>query len=228
MRQVDLEVDHPQNKTMRQLVSEKLRIAVLGATGATGRLVVATALERGHNVVGLARRPGSLIPKRGFTAALWPDMSDRAPLLDAFAGVDVVISALGGANSGPTSVCTDAMRTVIPAMTQAGVSRLVVVSAHGVLETRDRSLYSRAVWAGVAEKMTDKESMEPLITSSNLDWTIVRPPALRDAPAVGKYRVGVELPIRLWNSIGRGALAGFLVDEAEAGSFVLQYPRIRR
>ena len=200
---------------------------MLGASGATGRHVVARALERGHEVVALVRRSGSLEPEAGLREAVWADVSDGATLHEALRGVDVVISALGGPDRGPTTVCTDAMRTLVPAMDAAGVARLIVVSAHGVLEAHDRSLYSRAVWSGVGEKMKDKEAMEALISSSGLEWTIVRPPMLRDRPATGKYKVGEGLPIRLWDSIGRGDLADFLVEEAETGSFVGGYPRLR-
>ena len=76
--------------------------------------------------------------------------------------------------------------------------------------------------------MLDKETMEPHIVDSSLDWTIVRPPMLRDSPATGTYRVGDDLPIRLWHSIGRADLAGFLVREAESPRFVRRYPRIHR
>jgi putative NADH-flavin reductase len=213
---------------MRQSVSNQRTIAVLGASGATGRLVVDSALKRGHRVVGLVRRPDILPAAPGFTEHVWSDVSQRGALIDAFDGVDAVISALGGAAKGPTTVCTDSMRTVVPTMIEVGVSRLVVVSAHGVLETHDGSLYSRAVWMGVGEKMKDKESMEPVITSSPLEWTIVRPPMLRDSPATGRYRVGPDLPIRVWDAIGRADLAEFLVDEAENGRFARGYPRLRR
>ena len=40
-------------------------------------------------------------------------------------------------------------------MAATGVKRLIAVSAHGVLETHDQSLYSLAVWAGVADRMRD-------------------------------------------------------------------------
>jgi putative NADH-flavin reductase len=108
------------------------------------------------------------------------------------------------------------------------VTRLIAVSAHGVLETHDKSLYSRAVWAKVADRMRDKEAMEPLITASGLNWTIVRPPKLSDHDATGKYRAGRDLPIRLWNSIGRADLAAFLIDEAETPRYERARPRITR
>ncbi|MEU4363521.1 NAD(P)H-binding protein [Promicromonospora sp. NPDC023987] len=213
---------------MRQDVSKALRIAVLGATGGTGRHVVTTAVERGHEVIALTRRAGSFELGPRLVEEIWVDLSDVATLTRALTGADVVISALGGASKGPTTVCTDGIRTTVAAMDAAHVSRLIVVSAHGVLETRDRSLYSLAAWAGVGEKLKDKESMEPLVTGSGLEWTIVRPPSLTDAAAKGAYRVGTALPVRLWSSVGRADLAAFLVREAEAPRFVRARPRIHR
>ncbi|MET4780617.1 NAD(P)H-binding protein [Glaciihabitans sp. UYNi722] len=213
---------------MRQKVSQALRIAVLGATGGTGRHVVTQALERGHNVVAVVRRPGSFERTDRLSEAVWSAPTHVAGLASALAGVDVVISALGGAAKGPTTVCTDGIRAALAAMGQDSMSRLIVVSAHGVLETHDRSLYSKAVWSGVAEKMKDKESMEALITASSIAWTIVRPPMLKDTRATGTYQVGANLPIRLWHSIGREDLASFLVEEAENPQFIRGYPRIHR
>jgi putative NADH-flavin reductase len=205
-----------------------LTVAVLGASGATGRQVVSTAVERGHRVVALVRRRGTFEPREGLDEALWPTVSDVPALEDALAGTDVVISTLGGAEKGPTTVCTDGLRSAVTAMPAAGVARLIAVSAHGVLETHDRSLYSRAVWAGVRERMRDKETMEPLITGSGLEWTIVRPPALSDRAATGRYRAGTDRPIRLWSSVSRADLATFLIDEAEHPRYVRARPRITR
>jgi len=211
---------------MRQNESQ-LRIAVLGASGGTGRHAVTSGLARGHEVVALTRGGDVLPPAPGFSEVGWADVSDRDGLAAALAGADVVISTLGGAPKGPTSVCTDAIRSVVPVMGALGVPRLIAVSAHGVLESHDRSLYARAVWAGVGEKLKDKETMEPLITASSLDWTIVRAPALSNATASGPPRAGERLPIRLWHSIGRADLAAFLVTEAERGDFVRRIVRVR-
>jgi len=212
---------------MRQDVLKR-SVAVVGATGATGRHVVDAALRRGHEVTALVRRPGSFSPAERLSEVVWADLSDEATLASALTGAHAVISTLGGAAKGPTTVCADGIRSAVTAMDQAGVSRLVVVSAHGVAESHDHSLYSLAVWAGVANRMRDKETMESLITASNLDWTIVRPPTLKDTPAIGRYRVATDLPIHLWTSIGRADLAGFLVREAEKSQFVGAFPRIAR
>ena len=211
---------------MRQDVSQILTIAVLGATGATGRHVISTALRRGHTVIALVRTPGLLEPASGLREVVWADLGDASTLIEAFRDADVVISVLGGAARGPTTVATDGIRSAIAAMKRAGVPRLIVVSAHGIADSHNKSLYSLAVWAGVGDKMRDKETMEPLIVRSGLEWTIVRPPALKNNAETGRYTTGVDLPIRLWSSIGRADLAGYLVREAEEPQFVHAFPRI--
>ena len=212
---------------MRQKVSQ-LRIAVVGATGATGRQVMSIGLARGHQMVALVRRSESFDPQERLTESVWADIADPSALAAALSGVDVVISVIGGASRGPTHVCSEAVSSAVTAMAAGGVARLIAVSAHGALESHDRSLYSLAVWVGAGERMKDKEAMERVITESSLDWTIVRPPTLKDETDVVGYVVGDDLPIRVWDSIGRASLADFLVREAEDSNFLHRYPRIHR
>jgi putative NADH-flavin reductase len=203
-----------------------MKIIVFGATGGTGREVVTQALAAGHQVTAVVRRPAALPEHPGLQLAVVPDLADSAAVDRVVGSQDVVISSLGTNEKGPVSVCADGMRSILGAMSGSGVRRLVAVSAHGAAETHDRSLYSLALWATLADKMRDKEAMESLIRDSDVEWTIVRPPALKDKPRTGRYRVGTELKIRLTSAIGRADLADFLLREATAPSYVRKLPRI--
>ena len=203
-----------------------MRIVVFGATGGTGQEAVAQALAAGHQVTAVVRRADALPERPDLQIVVVPDLN-RPDLVDrAVSGHDVVISALGTHAKGPVSVCTDGIRSIIGAMSRCGVRRLIVVSAYGAAETHDGSLYSLVVWATLGDKMRDKEAMERLIQASALDWTIVRPPALRDKPRTGRYRTGTDLTIRVTSAVPRADLADFLVREATTPSYVHQFPRI--
>ncbi len=108
--------------------------------------MVDAALRRGHEVTALVRRPGSFSPADRLSEVVWTDLSDEPTLASALTGANAVISTLGGAAKGPTTVCTDGIRSAVTAMDQAGVSRLVVVSAHGVAESRLRSAVDGGSW----------------------------------------------------------------------------------
>ena len=203
-----------------------MNIVVFGATGGTGRAVVEQAVRAGHQVTAVVRHAGSLAETPGLRVAVVPDWDRPVELDQAVRGQDAVISALGTAAKGPVSVCTDGVRAIIGAMSRTSVRRVVVVSAHGAGESHDHSLYSLALWATLADKMRDKEAMEDLVRASDLDWTIVRPPALKDRPRTSSYRTGTEVKIRLTSWISRADLADFLLREATAPAYLRQAPRI--
>jgi uncharacterized protein len=82
-----------------------LQIAVLGATGRTGSLIVINAIERGLPVVALVRDPDKLKTKIG--RRLNPDEAklltilvgsclDSSDIEKAVKGVDVVFETVGG------------------------------------------------------------------------------------------------------------------------------------
>lgn len=203
-----------------------MRIAVFGATGATGRHVVDQALEAGHEVTVLVRNPAALSVQHPRLEVVVGDVGQARCVGDVVCGQDAVISALGTNRRGPVSVCSDGVRAILKAMEDHDVRRLIVVSAHGAAESHDRSLYVLAVWATQRHKMRDKERMEELVRASSVNWTIVRPPALTTGPRTGAYRTGANLPIRITSKISRADLADFLLREATEGSFLGRAPRI--
>jgi putative NADH-flavin reductase len=202
-----------------------MRVAVLGATGGTGREVVDQALRAGHGVSALVRRPGAL-PAHERLRLVVGNVSQHGAVDEVVRGQDVVISALGTEAKGPVTVCADGARAVLTAMGSGRPGRLVALSAHGAAESRDRSLYCLAVWLSVPEKMRDKERMEALIRASDVRWTIVRPPALSNRAHTGAYRTGVDLKIGLTSKVSRADLADFLLREAATPAFTGQTPAI--
>ena len=72
-----------------------MRIAVFGATGSTGRSLVAQALDEGHSVVAYARHPEKLGIAHDRLTVVEGDLSDVAAIERAVERVDGVISLLG-------------------------------------------------------------------------------------------------------------------------------------
>jgi NAD(P)-dependent dehydrogenase (short-subunit alcohol dehydrogenase family) len=205
-----------------------MRFAIFGGTGGTGRHVVTQALDAGHHVRVLVR---SAAPARSLgvherLTTVIGSFDEPAQVDAVVEQADAVISALGASAGGPTTVCADGIRAVLPAMSRHGVRRLVVVSAHGVADSHDRSAYARTVWATRGHRMRDKESMEELIDAADVDATIVRPPALGNGARTGRYVTGTDLRIGITSSIPRADLADFLLSAAVTGAYAGQAPRI--
>jgi putative NADH-flavin reductase len=70
---------------------------------------------------------------------------------------------------------------------------------------------NKMMWTFIKELYSDMARMEDVIRTSNLDWTIVRPPRLTDKAPTGHYRTALNRGVRNGFSIGRADLAGAIV-----------------
>jgi uncharacterized protein YbjT (DUF2867 family) len=104
-------------------MSERMRIAVAGATGRAGRHTVDALRERGHEVVAMSRSSGvDIVTGEGLDRALE-------------GGVDAVVDAATGPSPDreeATAFFTAASRNLQGAAQRAGARRIVVVSIIGI------------------------------------------------------------------------------------------------
>jgi putative NADH-flavin reductase/uncharacterized membrane protein YphA (DoxX/SURF4 family) len=207
--------------------ANRLRLLVLGATGGTGKAILEQAVRRGHKVTALVRSPemlqglGEKLQGLGENAIIRRGDPTSADELQAvLAGHDAVLSALGLRGLGASTILSDAARATVRAMKAAGVRRLLVVSAgmlFGEAATVGRIL-RRTVLKNIAE---DSAAMESVLESSDLDWTIARPPRLTDGPMTRRYvAADGRVPADSHLSMSRADVANFLLDEVERPAHV--------
>jgi uncharacterized protein YbjT (DUF2867 family) len=165
-----------------------MKIVVLGAAGRTGRLVVEQALTRGDEVVAYVRNPHGIAANPGLSVAVG-QLGDMLALKAAINGADAVLVCLG-THGKRMKKNVDLMQTSVPsiitAMKEASVPRLVLLSAYGVGDSaRTAGLIARAVYKLLVRAIyRDKERSEALLPGSGLKWTSVYPVILTDgAPA---------------------------------------------
>ncbi|MFC4999582.1 NAD(P)-dependent oxidoreductase [Dactylosporangium cerinum] len=195
-----------------------MRLAVLGATGRAGRVVVDRALQRGHEVSALTRDPARIHPRAGLHV-VGGDVRDPAAVARTLDGAGAVVSALGRPRRGPDT-CTDGIRTVLSAMAGGDPRRLVVLSNYGVADSRHRTAYVAVSWLLERAVLRDKERMEALLRDSDTDWTVVRAPVLTDGPRTGRCRAGTDLRLSFTARISRADLAEFMLTELHGNAYV--------
>ncbi|WP_030164271.1 NAD(P)-dependent oxidoreductase [Streptomyces sp. NRRL S-813] len=172
-----------------------MRIAVFGAGGPTGRELLTQALDNGHEVTAVTRRP-KLVPAREGLVVADADALDARAVDAVVAGQDAVLSALGvPPGKGPVTLYSDSAAHMTAAMERHGVKRLMVVSS-SVLDPGWRPSgafffnnvldpYVNRVIARAAHE--DMRRMEDVVRAHDLDWTIVRPSGLFDHPGPTPY-----------------------------------------
>ncbi|MGW0331192.1 NAD(P)-dependent oxidoreductase [Streptomyces sp. NPDC003011] len=210
-------------------------IAVFGANGPTGRLVVEQAGAEGHTVTAVTRRPGGFPPHGPWLRVVEADVRDPDAVDRAVAGRDAVISALGAPfGRRPVTVYSTGAAHIQRAMARHGVRRLVAVTStvlFGTPAPGETFLFRKVVEPSLTRFMgrtvyEDMRRMEEIVGAGGLDWTVLRPGGLFDAPAVSDYQVATaRLPGRY---TARADLARELVRQAVAGDeHVRSYVDIR-
>jgi putative NADH-flavin reductase len=201
-----------------------MKLTIFGATGATGTTLTTQALAAGHDITAVVRDASRLtIPDHPRLRVVTADVMDPASISSAVEGAEAVISAVGPHGAGPTTVIRDSVRSIVQAMEKTGTRRFVEVSG-SIVADEGESLYMRFLVKPLARRTflgqvcADMRAGEDEIRHSDLDWTIVRPPALTNKPATGSYRTAIDRNLPHGFSISRADLAacmlGLLDDPA--------------
>ncbi|WP_198115118.1 NAD(P)-dependent oxidoreductase [Massilia rhizosphaerae] len=211
----------------------KKTIALFGATGPTGRYIIEEALKQGYNLSVYTRDAKKLASFAGSVEIVVGDLQDQSAIAKCVQGADAVISALG-----PNSLkvrgdkpIMHGLINIIAAMKHAGVRRLVQISTAAYRDPKDGSAFKThafvLLFRVIARKgYEDIKATGELIADSDLDWTLVRIPNLKDGPADGSVDVGWYGKTKLGMTLSRGNLAKFLVDQATDKKFVRAAPGI--
>ncbi len=216
---------------MQNVSSEpRPKILVLGATGGTGRLIVAQSLARGYDVTALVRSPGKAKSLPGAKLVVG-DARDPKVLREVLRGRDAVVSALGTPASPFREVMllSEVTRTLVGAMRDEGVARLVAVTGIGAGDSRGHGgfAFDRLILPLLLRHVyADKDRQEDIVRQSGLDWVLVRPTVLSNKPGRGAVRALVDLAGFHGGSIAREDVARFVLDQVETDAWIGRTPLI--
>lgn len=204
-----------------------MRIAAFGAHGRTGLRLVSQALQAGHSVVAVTRRPAEFPVTHPDLTVAGADVYDGAAVARAIAGTDAVLSALGVPFSRkPITIYSAGIANITAGMERHGVKRVVAVSSAAVdrrphaeggffLNKLMQPLLTRTLGRTT---YTDLRRMEALLRRTGLDWTVVRPAGLFDADEVSAYRLDKDHSDGVFTS--RADLAACMLAQLETDAWI--------
>ena len=162
------------------------RIAVVGGHGQVAKHLHIALRRSEHTPVALVRNPDYREELEGLGAEvrlLDIEADDAAAFADAFEGCGAVVFAAGGGADGDIerkrTVDLEGSLKSIEGARRAGIGRFVQLSAIGVDNPVPRD--TEPVWRAYVEAKRDGDAA---LRDSGLDWTILRPDAVRLAPEV--------------------------------------------
>jgi putative NADH-flavin reductase len=176
-----------------------MKLLVLGATGDIGSAVVGAAMAKGYEVTALVRSPDKLGELRNRVGIVQGDLTDADAVSRAVGGHDAVISAVGSSpDKSQLDVPAIAMRHTVAAMKAAGVRRLVGVAGGAVDVPGERKPIGGRIATALVRLMARnvveaKQREFEVVRSSDLDWTMVRPPRVVAGGPTGKVEASDQL-----------------------------------
>ncbi len=200
-----------------------MKLVIFGATGATGQELTGQALASGHIVTVLARTPEKLDQPHANLTVVQGDVLTPAHVANVVSGADAVICSLGSGSLGATTLRTDGTRNIITAMQATAVKRLIVISAMGIGDSAQQLTFVSRLFVRFLLKnvMADHANQEAVVTTSDLDWTIVRPSGLTNNPASGQIQVGLGTDASIRSGqISRADVAAFILDQVSSDTYL--------
>ncbi len=203
-----------------------MRLVLFGATGNIGQRIVAEAISRGHEVIGVVRDPTQAKSPDPKLTLVKGDATDAASVATVSRGADAIVSAISprpSARHKRAASLVDAARALIAGARTANVKRLIVVGGAGSLEVSPGKKLLDTPGFPAPYKPEAQEGSDALdvirAEATGLDWSFISPAAEISAGLrTGRYRATGDLYIpdaRGQSRISFEDYAVALIDELE-------------
>lgn len=215
-------------------------VAVIGAAGGLGRGILGACRAAGVGFTAIVRsRPERItdVPS-GSRVAVVPSLGDRSALVEAFAGAEAVLTALGvtATTRDRSALLSENMAVVEESMRTAGVDRIVLINtllASPPGHPASRLMRFFMVMPGTMGRgAREQHAVVDALGNgafASLRWTLVR----GGLNARGKDERPVasaswkDAP-NSWSPVSYGAMGRWMLEEAAAGEFVRAAPLVSR
>ncbi|WP_256774262.1 MULTISPECIES: SDR family oxidoreductase [unclassified Stenotrophomonas] len=188
------------------------KVFIVGAAGKVGRHLVEQLAARGHQPLAMHRRAEQAaeltalggVPVQGDLTGI-----DVATLATQMRGSEVVVFTAGAGGAGmevTNAIDGRGLELAVQAAQQANVKRFLLVSAF------PEAGRGKALGEGFENYMTVKKRADVYLAASDLDWVILRPGTLSDAPGTGRVTLG---PAIAYGDVPREDVAATLVGLVE-------------
>ncbi|MGI9235771.1 MAG: NAD(P)-dependent oxidoreductase [Woeseiaceae bacterium] len=213
-----------------------LDIVIFGATGEVGSHVVQEALDRGHRVAAVSRRPEQVEDQHDNLSVVKGDLLDKASVAEIVVDQDVVIlsvrGVIGDSGSPESALQFIAAENLVDALFRQKdrAPRLIHVGGSGSLEVESGILFAEKLPTILLPKKLEVEILGQILALEfyhkvdDVKWTYITPPKkFTNGPRTGVFRIGGDRALqddRGKTRVSRADFAVALIDEAEQAKHV--------
>lgn len=211
-------------------MNSKIKIAVIGGTGKSGKYLVKQLLEQGFQIKILLRNPDNFQITNPLVEVVNGNVTNYSTVSTLIEGCQAVISTLGlGIPASEPTIFSQSTTNVIKAMDEKKILRYIVTTGLNVdtpLDNKSPKTLFATDWMKKAFPIStaNKQSEFDILSNSKIDWTLVRLPLIEQTEESGKTIVSLEdCP---GDKISATDLANFLIEQLFIDTFVRKSPFI--
>ncbi|MCU4760673.1 SDR family oxidoreductase [Bacillus cereus] len=204
------------------------KIAILGANGKAGKILVNEALEKGYQVKILTRNSTNTEKINKNIETIIGDARNFSTIQDLLQGCSAVINAVGQPKN-ESYIFSTVTKHILEAMKEYKIKRYILISGGSLNVTGDQKRIVNKMGATLfklflPKMMQDKYKELQIIQNSEVDWTIVRLPFVIEGNGIGNINESlVDMPgIKIHNS----DIAPFVIKEINSDRYVGRCPFI--
>ena len=194
-----------------------MKIAIFGATGATGRRFCRRALDNGHQIVPFSFRR-TAIEGVDEVQSTPLDLSDDEAVYQALESVDVIVSTIGGEDSSRAS----GIERLVQNAQKQGIKRIVAIGGAGILSLpgggflKEQSFFPEFL-VPISNAHYDAWK---ILEKSPLNWTMICPGMMTDGESDASYRHQADSPVSGMKNVLHDDVAHLILECLEQETYI--------
>jgi len=163
-----------------------MKIAIFGSTGHLGKVLLKMALDKGYQVKTLVRNPDKLGKFRNSVEFIHGNIFSLEDIQRTVSGTEAVLSTVGPPNRNTMNpeIYKKSMENIVSILGKENIRRFIHVggAAHLGGENENWTVgrkFLKQMLSISGPKILEAKQLEwEVLKKSNLDWTLIRPPAI--------------------------------------------------
>ena len=209
-------------------MKQKIKVAVLGGGGRTGKYLVTQLLSQGYSVKLLLRSPENFQLQNPLIEIIEGDALDIEAVRSLAKDCNVIITTVGQRKDEPL-VASQATLNVLSVMDEIGITRYILLAGINVdtpFDKKSSATMAATEWmkANFPLIQEDRQKTFTILSTSNVDWTLVRVPFIEFTDERRETQVSLE--DCCGDKISAADIASFLIEQLESDLYIKKSPFI--
>jgi putative NADH-flavin reductase len=207
---------------------ESSKIAILGATGKAGSVILNSLLENGFQVKALIRNQNKIkIKENALLQIMSGDATNETIIKELLSGCNVIINAISNTNNS-IPILSKVTKSILLYMQDSSNTQYIGLTGKTIKEKTERLSFNTFFQSLILKMLfpkiiNDKQKEYRILKESNINWTLLRCPRIVDG---NNCNYSISLEMSKGKSITKMGISAFIINEIRHKQYLKKAPYI--